>query len=85
MKTKTKMKEMVKLLVRKQVRHSMIEKAAHCRAVKRNFQNGDNLTDWLVAEEEVDEKLAMVFLSLTSISGGSDGFIEERQLEAIQR
>jgi hypothetical protein len=85
MKTKTKMNEMVKLLVRKQVRHSMIEEAAHCRAVKRNFLNGDSLTDWLAAEEEVDEKLAMVFLSLTSISGDSNGFIEERRLEALQR
>jgi len=65
MKKKTEMKELkgiIRLLVRKEVRHDMISKAAYYRAEKRGFHNGDNINgdnikDWLAAEEELDEKI----------------------------
>lgn len=41
-------------------RHEMIETAAYYRAVKRNFQDGDDVADWLSGEKEID-----VFLSNT--------------------
>jgi hypothetical protein len=48
--------------VRKEVRYSMIAKAAYYRAEQRGFQNGDATGDWLAAEKETDEKLGRIFL-----------------------
>lgn len=39
-------------------RHQMIEVAAYYRAARRNFSPGDELTDWVEAEAEVDQLLA---------------------------
>ncbi|MBT8095958.1 MAG: DUF2934 domain-containing protein [Woeseia sp.] len=35
----------------------MIEKAAYYRAERRNFENGDPVSDWLASEQEVDSEL----------------------------
>jgi len=38
-------------------RHAMIAEGAYLRAERRGFSGGDPLSDWLAAEEEVDELL----------------------------
>jgi hypothetical protein len=35
----------------------MIAEAAYYRALDRNFQGGDPVTDWLVAEREINQRL----------------------------
>tara|TARA_R110002167_G_scaffold25986_11_gene89688 strand:+ start:1300 stop:1590 length:291 start_codon:yes stop_codon:yes gene_type:complete len=37
-------------------RQERIAAVAHCRAQKRNFNNGSALQDWLEAESEINEK-----------------------------
>ncbi|NNF67636.1 MAG: DUF2934 domain-containing protein [Gammaproteobacteria bacterium] len=37
----------------------MIEKAAYYRAERRNFENGDPVSDWLASEQEIDRKLRL--------------------------
>ncbi len=39
-------------------RRRMIAEAAYYRAMQRNFQGGDPVDDWLMAEHEVDQRLA---------------------------
>lgn len=39
-------------------RRRMIAEAAYYRALERNFQGGDPVADWLLAEHEVDQRLA---------------------------
>jgi hypothetical protein len=36
----------------------MIEQAAYFRAEKRGFQGGDPVTDWLLAESQIDALLS---------------------------
>jgi hypothetical protein len=38
-------------------RRHMIAEAAYFRALDRNFQGGDPVTDWLVAEHEINQRL----------------------------
>lgn len=38
-------------------RRHMIAEAAYYRALDRNFQGGDPVTDWLVAEREINQRL----------------------------
>lgn len=46
-------------------RQRMIAEAAYFRAIERNFQGGDALDDWCVAEREVDA----ILLSTRPVSG----------------
>ena len=39
-------------------RCQMIEQAAYFRAEKRGFQGGDAVTDWLLAETQIDALLS---------------------------
>ena len=39
-------------------RHAMIAELAYFRAESRGFQGGDPVEDWLIAEREVDARLA---------------------------
>ncbi|MEZ5500494.1 MAG: DUF2934 domain-containing protein [Steroidobacteraceae bacterium] len=38
-------------------RHDMIAKAAYYRAAGRGFAPGNDLEDWLIAEQEIDARL----------------------------
>lgn len=42
---------------REGIRQRMIAEAAYYRALQRNFDGGDPLTDWLEAEKEIDRRL----------------------------
>lgn len=44
-------------------RHQLIAEAAYYRALKRGFEGGNAMEDWLAAEAEVDRQL----LSLSSV------------------
>jgi hypothetical protein len=37
------------------LRHERIERAAYLRAVRRGFEPGHELEDWLAAEKEIDQ------------------------------
>ena len=39
-------------------RREMIAESAYFRAERRDFQDGDPVTDWLLSEAEVDQLLA---------------------------
>lgn len=39
-------------------RRRMIAEAAYYRALDRNFQGGDPIRDWLMAEHEVNQRLS---------------------------
>ncbi|RMG29381.1 MAG: DUF2934 domain-containing protein [Gammaproteobacteria bacterium] len=39
-------------------RRAMIAEAAYLRAEARGFQGGDPVEDWLIAEREIDRRLA---------------------------
>jgi len=39
-------------------RHELIAEAAYARAARREFRDGDPVSDWLAAEAEVDAMLA---------------------------
>ena len=57
-----KMKTIVKLFVRGEVRHHMIAVGAYYLAEQRGFQNGDPIGNWLASEKEVDQTLINIFL-----------------------
>ena len=42
-------------------RHRLIAQAAYRRAEQRNFASGNDIDDWLAAEQEIDAKIAMQF------------------------
>ncbi len=42
-------------------RHRLIAQAAYLRAEQRNFASGNDIDDWLAAEQEIDAKIAMQF------------------------
>jgi hypothetical protein len=44
----------------------MIAEAAYYRALQRNFQGGDPVQDWLMAEHEIDQRLAQAPASETA-------------------
>jgi hypothetical protein len=49
-----------------QERRRMIAEAAYYRALQRNFQGGDPVQDWLMAEHEIDQRLAQAPASETA-------------------
>jgi hypothetical protein len=51
--------------VTEEVRHQLIAEAAYFRAQKRGSQAGNDVEDWLAAEQEVDARLLY-----TPLSGG---------------
>jgi len=57
--------------ISEELRRQMIEEAAYFRAQHRGFSDGDAVTDWLEAEEEIDTKLR-------NDNGGVGGGLEER-------
>ena len=56
--------------ISEELRRQMIEEAAYFRAQHRGFSDGDAVTDWLEAEEEIDTKLRN--------GNGTHGALEER-------
>lgn len=47
-----------KQTVSEEIRRCMIAEAAYFRALARNFSGGSEQEDWLLAEREIDQRLA---------------------------
>jgi len=76
-----KMRALLRLVVKKEVRRKMIAEAAYYRAEKRGFQNGDAVGNWLAAEAAVDQKLMDAFLYYTQpVPKGNAEMVEEYAL-----